>query len=147
MNQQISNDRGIESRLRQILLQQRDAVADILRYSQEFMNQPEQFSPDRLEDLLEHRAGQVQLIEQLEDERRRQMGEDNELNASLQPLHGEIQEALDMLAALDSRLKEMLFDAQLQLTNSMAFTPKFIKFGENAAGKHYANSRVLDITR
>ena len=133
--------------MRQILLQQRDAVADILRSSQEFMNQPEQFSTDRLEDLLEHRAGRVQLIEQLEDERRRLMGEDNELNASLQPFHGEIQEALDTLAALDDRLKEMIFNAQLQLTNSMAFTPKFINLGENAASKHYAYSRVLDIMR
>ena len=137
----------MESRLRQILLQQRDAVADILRSSQEFMNQPEQFSTDRIEDLLEHRAGRVQLIEQLEDERRRLMGEDNELNASLQPFYGEIQEALDTLAALDNSLKEMIFNAQLQLTNSMAFTPKFINLGENAASKHYAYSRVLDIMR
>jgi len=137
----------MESRLRQILLQQRDAVADILRSSQKFMNQPEQFSTDRLEDLLEHRAGRVQLIEQLEDERRRLMGEDNELNASLQPFYGEIQEALDTLAALDNSLKEMIFNAQLQLTNSMAFTPKFINLAKNAANGHYAYSRVLDIMR
>jgi len=135
------------SRLRQILLQQRDAVADILHSSQKFMNQPEQFNTDRLEDLLEHRAGRVQLIEQLEDERRRLMGEDKELNASLQPFHGEIQEALDTLAALDNSLKEMIFNAQLQLTNSMAFTPKFINLGQSVASKHYAYSRVLDIMR
>ena len=143
----MSSDRGIESRLRQILLQQRDAVADILHSSQKFIDQPEQFSTDRIEALLEHRAGRVQLIEHLEDERRRLMGEDKELNASLQHFHGEIQEALDMLTALDERMKEMIFNAQLQLTNSMAFTPKFINLAENAASKYYANSRVLDIMR
>ncbi|MBA7655338.1 hypothetical protein ES703_63242 [subsurface metagenome] len=133
--------------MRQILLQQRDAVADILRSSQEFINQPEQFSTDRLEALLEHRAGRVQLIEQLEDERRRLMGEDNELNASLQPFHEEIQETVDTLAALDDRLKEMIFNAQLQLTNNMAFTPKFVNLRANVTNEYNASSRVLDITR
>lgn len=137
----------MESRLRQILLQQRDAVADILCFSQKFMDQPEHFSIDRLEDLLEHRAGQVRLIEQLEDERRRLMGEDNELNASLQPFHGEIQEALDTLVALDDRLKEMIFNAQLQLTNNMAFTPKFVNLRANVTNEYNASSRVLDIMR
>jgi hypothetical protein len=75
------------------------------------------------------------------------MGEDKELNASLQPFHGEIQEALDTLTGLDERMKEMIFKAQLQLTNSMAFTPKFINLAQNAANKYYANSRVLDIMR
>ena len=96
---------------------------------------------------MEHRAGRVQLIEQLEDERGQLMGEDNKLNASLQPFHGEIQEALDTLTGLDERMKEMIFKAQLQLTNSMAFTPKFINLAENAASKYYSNSRVLDIMR
>ena len=137
----------MESRLRQILLQQRDAVADILCSSQKFMDQPEHFSIDRLEDLLEHRAGQVRLIEQLEDERRRLMGEDNELNASLQPFHGEIQETVDTLAALDDRLKEMIFNAQLQLTNNMAFTPKFVNLRANVTNEYNASSRVLDIMR
>ncbi len=137
----------MESRLRQILLQQRDAVADILCSSQKFVDQPEHFSIDRLEDLLEHRAGQVRLIEQLEVERRRLMGEDNELNASLQPFHGEIQEALDTLVDLDDRLKEMIFNAQLQLTNNMAFTPKFVNLKGNVTDEYNASSRVLDIMR
>lgn len=111
------------------------------------MDQPEHFSIDRLEELLEHRAGQVQLIEQLEDERRRLMGEDNELNASLQPFHGEIQEALDTLVVLDDRLKEMIFNAQLQLTNNMAFTPKFVNLRANVTNEYNASSRVLDIMR
>ncbi len=137
----------MESRLRHILLQQRDAVADILCFSQKFMDQPEHFSIDRFEDLLEHRAGQVRLIEQLEDERRQLMGEDNELNASLQPFHEEIQETVDTLAALDDRLKEMIFNAQLQITNNMAFTPKFVNLRVNVTNECNASSRVLDIMR
>lgn len=137
----------MESRLRQILLQQRDVVTDIMRFSQEFINQPEHFSIGRLEELMEHRVGQVQLIEQLEEERRRLMGDDSELKASLQPFHGEIQEALGTLAATDDRLQEMIFKAQLQLTNNMAFTPKFVNLRANAMKDHNASSRVLDITR
>ena len=137
----------MESRLRLALLQQRDAVADILCSSQKFMDQPEHFSIDRLEELLEHRAGQVRLIEQLEDERRRLMGEDNELNASLQPFHEEIQETVDTLAALDDRLKEMIFNAQLQITNNMAFTPKFVNLKVSVTNEYNASSRVLDIMR
>ncbi|UCH61697.1 MAG: hypothetical protein JSU77_07720 [Fidelibacterota bacterium] len=147
MNKKISSNRGMESRLRQVLLQQRDAVADILCYSQKFMDQSEQFSTDQLEDLLEHRTGRVHLIEQLEDERHRLMGKNTELEASLRPLYDEIQDALDELAALDNRLKEMIFDAQLRLTNNMAFTPKFINLRQSAANGHYAYNRVLDLMR
>ena len=147
MNQQISSDRGTESRLRQVLLQQRDAVADILHSSQKFINRPDGFSIDRLEDLLKNRVEQVQLVEQLEENRRRLMGGNNELKASLQPFHREIQKALDTLTALDDRLKEMIFGAQLQLINNMAFTPKFVNLGASATRKHYASNRVLDIMR
>ena len=111
------------------------------------MNQSEQLSIDRLEELLHHRSGQVKIIEQLEDERRRLMGDDREWSASLQPLHAEIQEALLTLAAFDDRLKEMIFSAQLKLTNNMAFAPRFVNLEANAANDYHASNRVLDITR
>jgi len=133
--------------LQQVLLQQRDAVAEIVRTSQEFIDQPEHFSIKRLEVLMQHRAEQVEVIEQLETERARLAGDHNPVDSALQPLCGEIQGALNEVAILDDKLKGMVFHARLKITNSMAFAPGFVNLRANAARGHNASSRVLDITR
>ena len=135
------------SGLQQVLLQQRDAVAEIVRTSQEFIDQPEHFSIKRLEELMKHRAGQVEIIEVLEAERARLLGDDNPVDSALQPLCGEIQGALNEVATLDDKIKGMVFEARLKLTNSMAFAPGFVNLRANVAREHNASSRVLDITR
>ncbi len=133
--------------MQQVLLQQRDAVAEIVHTSREFINQPEHFSIKRLEELMQHRAEQVEVIEQLEAERARLAGEDNPVDLALQPLCGEIQGALSEVAILDDKLRGMVFEARLNLTNSMAFAPRFVNLRANAARERNASSRVLDITR
>ena len=133
--------------MQQILLQQRDAVAEIVHTSQEFIDQPEHFSIKRLEELMKHRTEQVEIIEQLEAERARLVGDGNPVDSALQPLCGEIQGALNDVAILDNRLKGMVFEARLKITNSMAFAPGFVNLRANAAREHNASRRVLDITR
>ncbi|UCD38493.1 MAG: hypothetical protein JSW54_03170 [Fidelibacterota bacterium] len=135
------------SRLRQILLQQRDAVADILHASQAVAAESGELSAARLEELLRHRAEYVQIIEQLESERQELIKGNNGMDTTLQPLQKEIQEALQTLAALDKHLSDMVFKAQLELTNNLAFAPKFVNLGRNAAEKPHTRSRVVDITR
>lgn len=135
------------SHLHRILLQQREAVAAVLRSSQEFLNRQEDFSVERFEQLIKHRAEQVQLIERLEDERRQIMEQVDGLDATLQPIQADIQECLSALAALDDCLKDVVFKRQLQLINNMAFTPKFVNFSGNAPEERRAASRVVDIMR
>jgi len=101
----------------------------------------------RLEELMKQRIGQIQLLEQLENERSQLLGEGDELDTTLQPLQAEIREALKTLTAFDDRLKEVVFNAQLQLTNNLAFAPKFINLKQNAVEEHHRANRVVDITR
>lgn len=134
-------------RLREILLQQREAVGDILRASQEFVEQSEHFEIRRLEQLFQQRAEQIQLIERLEDERRQLTGDVNGSDVILQPLQADIQEALSVLTTFDDRLKDMVFNRQLQLINNMAFTPKFLNLNQNKPSDRHPARRVVDITR
>lgn len=146
MNQK-TNQQTTSSRLRQVLLQQHDAVIEIVDASQKLLDQPKHASVAEFEDLLSYRSKQVQIIEKLEAERQKLMGADQEMDESVQPLQEAIQEALGLLALLDNRLQEMVFSAQLRITNNLAFRPKFVNLGRNAAHVRPAVSRVVDITR
>ncbi len=137
----------MSSRLRPILLRQRDTVADILRSSREFMEYSEPIDIARLEDLMKQRTRQIQLLEQLEKERHQLLGEGDELDTTLQPLQAEILEALKILVALDDHLGELVFNTQLQLTNNLAFAPRFVNLGRNAVEEYHRANRVVDITR
>lgn len=146
MSVQLTDKEKLRSRLRHILLKQRDAVTDILRTSQEWLDGTN-FNIERLESLLEHRAAQVQFIERLEEERRRLIQEYDQQDETLRPLEQEIQSSLDILATMDNRLRSILFDAQLRLINNMAFASKFVNLNQDTAEGHQPVSRVVDITR
>jgi hypothetical protein len=147
MVNQKTNQGETNSHMRQILLQQYDAVVEIVNVSQKLLDQPRPDNVAHFEDLLSYRSEQVRIIEKLEAERLQLMGPDQEMDKSMQPIQEEIQEALGLLALLDNRLQEMVFSAQLRITNNLAFGPKFVNLGRNAAHVHHSASRVVDITR
>ena len=144
----VSSGRGdTVSHLRQILLDQRDAIEDILRNSQALLDDHEGAFLSRLENLMTRRAHQVSRIEDLESRRLRVADGSGMLDASLSPIYRDIQESLATLAGMDSRLQSLIFDAQLQLINNMAFTPRFVNFDGNATEESHTNSRVVDVMR
>lgn len=134
-------------RLRDILLQLRDAVAAILDASQKLMEEPGRLNVDKFEDLLQLRAAYLEQIKQLDSERRQLMKQLGGLDETAQLLREEIQASIQVLATLDGRLKDRVLNAQMMIINSMAITPKFVNFSRNLGGEPHANRFVVDITR
>ncbi|MCH7496803.1 MAG: hypothetical protein IH971_03000 [Candidatus Marinimicrobia bacterium] len=135
------------SHLRQILLDQRAALEDILRRSQALLDDPDDVFLDRLEDLMTHRAQQVNRIKKLESRRSRLADKRSMLDPSLSPIYRDIQASLATLAGMDSRLQSLIFDAQLELINNMAFTPRFVNLDGDATEEYHTKSRVVNVTR
>ncbi len=136
-----------QDRLRDILLQQRDAVAAILDASRKLMEEPGRLNVDKFEDLLQLRAAYLEQIKQLDSERRQLMKQLGGLDETAQLLREEIQASIQVLATLDARLKDRVLNAQMMIINSMAITPKFVNFNQNLGREHHANRFVVDITR
>lgn len=137
----------INGRIKEILQQQKEAVGIVLRASQKITLVSNKVDIDELEGLLKTRSEQMTIIEQLEQERQDLMDESVVEDEAIQQLRNEIQESLFMLAGIDDHIENMVFRAKLRLTNSMAFSPKFINLGENAAEGYHAPKRVVDIVR
>ncbi len=134
-------------RMRQILQDQQDAVTDILRRSQSLIDHPGEVFLERVEQLMGYRAGQVGQLEELEEERRNLEEAHGEPDESLDPIREDIQASLAALASLDSRLRDLIFDAQLQTINNMASEPRFVNLTANPPQEHLAVSRVVNVTR
>lgn len=136
-------------RLRQILVDQLAAVEDILRRSQDLLDShgDHEVFVDQIEELMAYRAGQVIQVEDLEGQRRELLGSQGQLDASLGPIHQQIQDSLALLASMDARLRNLIFDAQLQIINNMAFTPEFVNFGASATEDYRGGNRVVNVTR
>lgn len=143
-NTQTANGRD---RLRDILLQLRDAVAAILDASQKLLDEPGRLNIDKYEDLLQLRAAYQEQIQQLDSERRQLMKQLDGLDETAQLLREEIQASIQVLATLDGRLKDRVLNAQMMIINSMAITPKFVNFSQNLGDGTHANRFVVDITR
>lgn len=137
----------IKDRIMEILTQQKEAVGIVLRASQRITTASNRVDIDELEALLKIRSEQVMIIEQLEQERQVLMDESAVEEEATHQLLREIQENLFMLAGVDDHIESMVFRAKLRLTNSMAFSPKFINLDGNAAEGYQAPKRVVDIVR
>ncbi|MFC1583402.1 hypothetical protein ACFL4U_01840 [Candidatus Neomarinimicrobiota bacterium] len=137
----------INIRIKEILEQQKEAVGIVLHASQKITLVSNKVDIDELEALLKIRAEQMTLIEHLEQERQALMDESVIEDEAIQQLRNEIQENLFMLAGIDDHIENMVFRAKLRLTNSMAFSPKFINLDENAAEGYRTPRRVVDIVR
>jgi predicted GTPase len=137
----------INKRIKEILEQQKEAVGIVLRASQKITLVSNKVDIDDLEALLKIRAEQMTLIEHLEQERQTLMDESAVEDEAIQRLRNEIQENLFMLAGIDDHIENMVFRAKLRLTNSMAFSPKLVNLGENAAEGYHMPRRVVDIMR
>jgi hypothetical protein len=137
----------INNRIKEILEQQKEAVGIVLHASQKITLVSNKVDIDELEALLKIRAEQMALIEHLAQERQALMDESAVEDEAIQQLRNEIQENLFMLAGIDDHIENMVFRAKLRLTNSMAFSPKFINLDENEAEGYHAPRRVVDIVR
>jgi hypothetical protein len=137
----------IKNRIKEILEQQKEAVGIVLHASQKITLVSNKVDIDELEALLKIRAEQMTLIEHLEQERQALKDESVVEDEAIQQLRNEIQESLFMLAGIDDHIENMVFRAKLRLTNSMAFSPKFVNLGENAAEGYHMPRRVVDIMR
>ena len=135
------------SRLGQILQKQLEAVEEIVRISQEYSGRSERLSVDELESLLRRRSEQVRHVEGLELERQELGQGEREADANVLRLQRELQDALSILAVVDDYLKDLVFRAKLQLTNTLAFSPTFVNLGRNATEHHHPQRRVVDIMR
>jgi hypothetical protein len=136
------------NRIVEILRQQKEAVGIVLRASQRITLASNRVDIDELEALLKIRAEQMLIIEQLEEERQAHMYDESVLEDKvIHQLCDEIQESLFLLAGIDDHIENMVFRAKLRLTNSMAFSPKFINLDGNAAEGYHAPRRVVDIVR
>lgn len=134
-------------RLRQILLDQRDSVADILQRSQSLIDHPGEVFLDRVERLMGYRAGQMGQLKELDEERRNLVAMHGESDNSLKPIREDIRASLAVLATLDSRLRDLIFDAQLQAINNMASEPRFVNLRASPPQEHRDVSRVVNVTR
>lgn len=147
MSRRESQTANRQDRLQDIFLQLRDAVGVILDASRKLMEEPGRLNVDKFEDLLQLRAAYQEQIQQLDSERRQLMDQLDDLDETAQLLHDEIQASIQVLATLDSRMKDRVLNAQMMIINSMAITPKFVNFSQNSGGEHHTNRSVVDITR
>lgn len=136
------------NQIMEILRQQKEAVGIVLRASQRITLASNRVDIDELEALLKIRAEQMLIIEQLEEERQALIDDESvPEDKAIHQLRDEIQESLFLLAGIDDQIENMVFRAKLRLTNSMAFSPKFINLDGNAAEGYHAPRRVVDIVR
>ena len=136
-----------QDHLRHILLQLRDAMAAILDASRNLLDEPGRLNVDKFEDLLQLRATYLEQIKELDSERRQLMKQLGDQDGTAQLLSEEIQASIQVLATLDTRLKDRVLNAQMMIINSMAITPKFVNFGQSTGDGTHTNRFVVDITR
>ncbi|MCH7858342.1 MAG: hypothetical protein IID14_01430 [Candidatus Marinimicrobia bacterium] len=136
-----------QDHLRRILLQLRDAMAAILDASRKLLDEPGRLNVDKFEDLLQLRATYLEQFKELDSERRQLMKQLGDQDGTAQLLSEEIQASIQVLATLDTRLKDRVLNAQMMIINSMAITPKFVNFSQSTGDGTHANRFVVDITR